>query len=233
MNKLFSLLLLVLVTSQYAQTSVYDVVEDAKIELSNLRALVFGHIQVAQDNFAHYYSDIASYSHNIVSLGELSIDQVYAEVAAELTQIKDLALAAGKDISYCTGGREQMIHRLPDELKGRLETCIAAQTDEAKSVLDSSIYLVDTVMTRVQSLEFQLDRCANEPSCVSVLLTQIEKDTTDLPLQIQLQINKAKEMLDELKVIVKECNDNNVADFTAYVTDLVAQIADCANKILG
>jgi hypothetical protein len=54
-----------------------------------------------------------------------------------------------------------------------------------------------------------------------------------LPQQIEAEVLEVEGFVGDLKVIVEECSDNNVADFTGYVTDLLVRISDCANEIMS
>jgi hypothetical protein len=210
----------------------YDLVDEVYSQIDDLRALVQGVILVAHDNLDSFSTNLLSYSNSIVEDGGIAIDQVHETVSSQLTQIKELAASANKDISRCTSGREQMINKLPTELKERLRVCVVKQNEEAANIVDGSKYVVDVVINKVDSLRFQVGSCDGSILCVSPIVTEVEKAKIELPQQIDVEVLEAEGFVGDLKVIVEECSDNNVADFTGYVTDLVVQISDCANKII-
>jgi hypothetical protein len=211
----------------------YDLVDEVYSQIDDLRALVQGVILVAHDNLDSFSTSLLSYSNSVVEDGGIAIDQVHETVNSQLTQIKELAASANKDISRCTSGREQMINKLPTELKERLRVCVVKQNEEAANIVDGSKYVVDVVINKVDSLRFQVGSCDGSILCVSPIVTEVEKAKIELPQQIDVEVLEAEGFVGDLKVIVEECSDNNVADFTGYVTDLVVQISDCANKIIS
>jgi hypothetical protein len=75
--------------------------------------------------------------------------------------------------------------------------------------------------------------CDGSILCVSPIVTEVEKAKIELPQQIEAEVLEVEGFVGDLKVIVEECSDNNVADFTGYVTDLLVRISDCANEIMS
>lgn len=209
-----------------------SIIDEAKTKLNNLHSLVLGSIQVAENDFSHLYTEIAVYGDNINNLGKLDIDDSYQTVNIQINQIKELANAANVDISSCLRGQEEVIKHFRDEFEKRLETCTSNKIQEAAASLKDSKYIVDVTMSSVHRLDVDLDNCGASITCISPIVTKIELDMIQLPQHIKTEVNKAEDLLKDLKVMVAECRDNNVAEFTSYVTSLVAIIENCVNKLI-
>jgi hypothetical protein len=119
----------------------------------------------AHDNLDSLSTNLLSYSDSTVEDGGIAIDQVHETVNSQLTQIKELAASANKDITKCLSGREQLINKLPAERKERLRVCVVKQNEEAANIVDGSKYVVDVTINKVDSLRFQVGR-AMGASCV-------------------------------------------------------------------
>jgi hypothetical protein len=211
----------------------YDLVDEVYAQIDELRALIQGVILEAHDNLDSLSTNLLSYSDSTVEDGGIAIDQVHETVNSQLTQIKELAASANKDITKCLSGREQLINKLPAERKERLRVCVVKQNEEVANIVDGSKYVVDVTINKVDSLRFQVGSCDGSILCVSPIVTEVEKAKIELPQQIEAEVLEVEGFVGDLKVIVEECSDNNVADFTGYVTDLLVRISDCANEIMS
>jgi hypothetical protein len=110
---------------------------------------------------------------------------------------------------------------------------VVKQNEEVANIVDSSKYVVDVTINKVDSLRFQVGSCDGSILCVSPIVTDVEKAKIELPQQIEAEVREVEGFVGDLKVIVEECSDNNVADFTGYVTELLVRISDCANEIMS
>ncbi|XP_044254767.1 uncharacterized protein LOC123005174 [Tribolium madens] len=225
------LVILVLTLSQIS-VSQSSIIDEAKTKLNNLYSLVLGNIQSAEDDFSQYYTDIAVYGHNIDNLGKMDIETMHQTVDFEIDQLEEIGHSAHVDISSCIKGQREVISQFRDLFENRLGGCVNDKTEEAAGVLKGSKYTVDVTMNSVHRLDHELGVCGDSILCISPVLNKINLATISLPQQIKSEVNKAGDLLQDLKVMVAECRDNNVAEFTSYVTSLVAIIENCVNKIV-
>ncbi|EFA12920.1 hypothetical protein TcasGA2_TC006990 [Tribolium castaneum] len=224
-----SLVILVLTLLHLSQSSIID---EAKAKLNNLYSLVLGNIQIAENDFSQYYTDLNVYGHNIYDLGKIEIETIYGTVIKEIDQLEDLGHNANVDVSSCTKGQKDVINKFRELFENRVQVCINGKIQEAASLLKGSKYNVDVTMNSVHRLDHDVNVCGDSILCISPILTKINLATISLPQQIKTEVNNARDLLQDLKVMVAECRDNNVADFTSFVTSLVAIIANCVNKII-
>jgi hypothetical protein len=102
----------------------YDLVDEVYAQIDELRALIQGVILEAHDNLDSLSTNLLSYSDSTVEDGGIAIDQVHETVNSQLTQIKELAASANKDITKCLSGREQTprgTERTVESLRGETE----------------------------------------------------------------------------------------------------------------
>jgi hypothetical protein len=150
-----------------------DLADEAEKQLEELRNIVQGDILVAHDDLQSLETAFKTYSDNILKNGAIEIQQESEAVDGQLTTIKDLAHTAGKDVSSCTDIREEVLERLPESYIVAMGNCIGTINNEAQRILDSSTYIVDISINKVNELEFQLRQCRGDILCISPLVTEI------------------------------------------------------------
>jgi hypothetical protein len=236
MNKQVFLLLLAFIAKQVNSTVLKaprDLVDEAEKQLEELKSTVQGQIIVAHNDLQTIEIDFLSNSNNILQVGTIAIQQEQSTVDGQITQIKELAHAANKDISSCTDIREELLSRLPGEYNEMLRNCIFGKNREEAQIVADAKYIVDVAVNKVHNLEFQFRQCRDDLLCISPLITEIELDKIRLPQNIRTEVNAAQALLTTLKLSVAQCSDQNVSEYTSDANAILQDIISCADRIIG
>ncbi|XP_063909382.1 uncharacterized protein LOC135127018 [Zophobas morio] len=210
-----------------------DVADVVKEELEALASIVQGRILVAHDDLNNALTTFKTNSINVASQGTISIQQLQQTIDTQLQQIKDFAHAADVDISACTNIREQTLNRFPDILIGELNTYIDNIVAKASSTIDDGTYLVDIVINKVHNLDFQLSQCGGDLLCINSLLTEIELDKVRLPQSIETEVQAVESVLTNLRISVQSNTDWCVSQYISGAFDILRDIQNCANHLVG
>jgi hypothetical protein len=209
-----------------------DLADEAQEQLDELQSIVQGDIMVAHDDLQSLQTAFLTYSDNILKNGAIEIQQESEAVDGQLTTIKDLAHTAGKDVSSCTDIREEVLERLPESYIVAMGNCIGTINNEAQRILDSSTYIVDISINKVNELEFQLRQCRGDILCISPLVTEISLSKIRLPQNIKTEVQAAESTLTSLRLSTQGCSDDRVAEYTSEANSILGDITACVDRII-
>jgi hypothetical protein len=207
--------------------------DEAQKQLDELQSIVQGDILVAHDDLQSLETAFLTYSDNIVKNGAIEIQQESEAVDGQLTTIKDLAHSAGKDVSYCTDIREEVLERLPESYVAAMGDCIRTINYQAQQILYSSSYIVDVIINKVYSLQSQLAQCRGDILCISPLVTEISLSKIRLPQNIKTEVQAAESTLTTLRLSSQGCSDDRVAEYTSEANSILGDIIACVDRIIG
>ncbi|XP_068911304.1 uncharacterized protein [Tenebrio molitor] len=233
MAKLVAFLCALLAVSHGKLLTPRDLADEAEKQLNELKNIVKGDILVAHDDLQSLETAFTTYSDNILKNGAIEIQQESEAVGGQLTTIKDLAHSAGKDVSSCTDIREEVLGRLPERYVAAMGDCIGTIHNEAQRILDSSTYIVDISINKVNELEFQLQQCRGEILCISPLVTEISLSKIRLPQNIKTEVQAAESILTTLRLSTQGCSDDRVAEYTSEANSILGDITACVDRIIG
>ncbi|CAH1372986.1 unnamed protein product [Tenebrio molitor] len=210
-----------------------DLADEAEKQLDELQSIVQGEILVAHDDLQSLETAFTTYSDNILKNGAIEIQQESEAVDGQLTTIKDLAHSAGKDVSYCTDIREEVLERLPENYIAAMGDCIRTINYQAQQILSSSKYIVDIIINKVYSLQSQLTQCWGDILCISPLVTEISLSKIRLPQNIKTEVQAAESTLTTLRLSSQGCSDDRVAEYTSEANSILRDITACVDRIIG
>jgi hypothetical protein len=210
-----------------------DLADEAEKQLYELKRMVQGDILVGHIQLQSSQTAFLTYSNNILKNGAIEIQQESEAIDGQLTTIKDLAHSAGKDVSSCTDIREEVLERLPESYIVAMGGCIGTINNEAQKILDSSTYIVDISINKVNELEFQLQQCRGEILCISPLVTEISLAKIRLPQNIKTEVQAAQSILTTLKLSTQGCSDDRVVEYTSEANSILGDIIACIDRIIG
>lgn len=163
----------------------------------------------------------------------VSLQQEAESIHSQLQTLKDLANAAGKDISSCTNVREEYLQQLVARWVNNLIECAQSLVQEAQTLVQNGQYIVDININKVFALEHQLDICGEDILCISPLITEIQLNKIRLPQNIKTEVQATESLLTTLKVSVQSCIDGGVAEYTVQAGEVLGDIAACVDRIIG
>lgn len=187
----------------------------------------------AYDDLTSASAEFANFGENTLQEGKIDIEQEHETVIEQITQIKDLAMGAGYDVSSCTNIREQLLNLLPQEYTEEMSKCISETSAEESRIMTDARYVVDIYYNQVGDLEFQVKQCKGEILCLSPILTQIELDMVRLPQYIRTEVIAVEELLKPLQLSVQSCSTTKITAYVGDATAIVQDIESCVNNILG
>lgn len=151
----------------------------------------------------------------------------------ELQTIESLGESGGVDVSLCTEPETNRINDLLNTLNDELNKCLAFSNQEVTIIQNDARYYITTKMTYVEVFNFQIDYCTNDFLCISPILERVELAKVEIPQEIGVEANKAAELCDDLKVLVKQCTDDKKTDMVAEGEVYVSNAKTCADKLLS
>lgn len=216
-----------------ADINPFDITDQVAKELASLKAIVQGQIGMAHNNLDSHHMTYQTQSYNKEKLAQIDLAAKLQTAKNQIQTLKNLAASAGVDATTCTDIREKDIESLQLDYVILLVSCISNLNTQAAIHVQDSTYMVDIIFNKVTNLEFQLELCQGQLSCLSPILTLIQSYNIKLPQEIQLEVANAKTYLETLLVPVGQCSDTKVASFINEVNTVLAEIEACINKILG
>lgn len=210
-----------------------DIADDALEQLETLKSVVKGEIMAAHDDLNAASADFLNFGENTLQEGKIDIEQEHETVLQQITEVKDLAMGAGYDVSSCTNIREQLLNLLPAEYTDQMSKCISQTSTEESRIMTDARYVVDVYYNRIGDLEFQVKQCKGEILCLSPILTQIQLDVVRLPQYIRTEVIAVEELLKPLQLSVESCSTTKVSEYVGDATAIFQDIQLCVNKILG
>ncbi|KAJ3665285.1 hypothetical protein Zmor_000788 [Zophobas morio] len=209
-----------------------DLANEAKEAIEALKGVVQDRILAAHSDLDIGLTTFLTNSENVASNAARAILELQETIDAQLQEIKDLALEADISISPCTNVREQALNKLPGRLIEELGKYVSDAKGQASSATISGFYLVDILINKVQSLDFQLHQCQGDLLCIAPLLTEVENHKVQLVQNVDTEFEAVEYALLTLKLNVQSYSDSRITTYIRDGFDIVRTIRNCANNLI-
>lgn len=202
--------------------------DEAKYQLDELEKIVVADIYVAHNNFETLRDDTVLYAGNTFTEGHAQIGTESIKIGGYLEIIKNLGNGGNIDMTQCLQDDEPYLLALPQNKIDSMEACIAEIIQTANNTIDSGKYIVDILYNKIQQFNFQLNMCSdNDLTCISLVLTEIQKATVELPQTIKIQVETTSNDVLIQKPPIVSCQNIHVADYASEANTLITKIASC------
>jgi hypothetical protein len=78
---------------------------------------------------------------------------------------------------------------------------------------------------------FHIDSCRGDFLCISPIVTKIELAMIEIPQKIGVEVERAADLYDDLKVSIGQCTDQKAAQFATEGSLILNDIATCVNNM--
>lgn len=172
--------------------------------------------------------DTVLYAGNTFTEGHTLIGTESIKIGGYLELLKNLGNRGNIDMTQCLQEDEPYLLALPQNKIDSMETCIAEIITTANNTIDSGKYVVDILYNKIQQFNFQLNMCSdNDLTCVSVVLTEIQKAMVELPQTIKMQVETTSDNVLIEKPSIVSCQNIHVAGYATEANSLITKIASC------
>jgi hypothetical protein len=209
----------------------YDLEDEVRDQVEALETTVRSAISSSFRSLDNLVREVYSFRDASITEANLSIQQEYETLDGQLTTIKDLAQAAGQDINICLETNEPLLNQLPDNIIASLRDCLAFANQELTIILNDARYRIDTTMNDARVFYFQIDSCRGDFLCISPIVTKIELAMIEIPQKIGVEVERAADLYDDLKVSIGQCTDQKAAQFATEGSLILNDIATCVNNM--
>ncbi|KAJ3665294.1 hypothetical protein Zmor_000795 [Zophobas morio] len=214
------------------QRQLYDLEDEIREKLENLRSTVRGSISAAISSVDNMMRQLFSFRNYAMLSATSAARELFQTFNNQITTLKDLAHAANQNIDVCLENNEPLLTDLYEDVVNILWECLTFADREMSIIQKEANYKIDTLMSEVNMFDFQVDLCAGDFLCMSSLITEIELAMIKIPQKIGLEVEQVNELFNELKVLIQECMDSKLAHITTEGGAIVTKITDCVNNIL-
>lgn len=209
-----------------------DLIDDAKAQVTELRGIVRSSITAGSASVDNNIYDVYMVRDQAMEEARIDFQQERDTLLGELQTLESLGETAGVDVTACTDSEKDRINNLLNTLNDELNKCLAFSNQEVTIIQNDAYYYMSTKMTYVEVFNFQIDYCRGDFLCVSPILERVELAMVEIPEEIGVEANKAGELCDDLKVLVKQCTDDRKSDMVAEGSIYVSDASSCVNKLL-
>lgn len=210
-----------------------DLFDEAQAEYDDLQSLVSSYIFtgfVAIDSMVY---NIFMYRNVWLGDAQIGFQQKSQTSSATLEKLKGLGESAGIDVTLCTESAQTLLTNLTPRLEDGLTECSDFTDNEAVIIQNDARYYIDTVMTEVELLGYQLKVCGNNFLCIEPILTQILEGKVTILHRVGVEFDKAKSLGEDLKILIKQCIYNKETQIIEESENIVDKANDCVNNLLG
>lgn len=206
--------------------------DEARAEYEDLQALVRGIILTGFTTINNIIYDIFMYRNDRLEESRIDFRQEREACSATLETLKGLGETAGVDVTSCTDTAQTLLTSLTSTLEDGLTECLVFTNVEATIIQNDARYYMDTLMTEVEIYDFQLKYCGEDFLCIEPILTQILEGKVTIPQKVGVELDKANDLGEDLKVLIKQCADDKKSQMVAESGNVVSDATDCVNKML-
>lgn len=207
-------------------------IDEARAEYDDLQYLVRGVILNGFTTINNVVYDIFMYRNNMLEQSRIDFRQERETCSATVETLKGLGESAGVDVTACTDSAQSLLTALTSTLEDRLLECLVFTNVEATVIQNDARYYMDTLMTEVEIFDFQLKVCGEDFLCIEPILTQILEAKITIVQRIGVELDKANDLGEDLKVLIKQCADDKKSQSVAESGNVVSDATDCVNKLL-
>lgn len=188
-----------------------------------------GEIFSASTNLDNLLTDYKTSTQNLISDGEIKIQTWQVTIDTQLTQLKEYAQTNNLNIQDCLRTNEPYLNGLPASMITYMTNCTKSTDVEGSDIIDNSKYLVDIIYTRVDALEFQITLCTTE-ACVEPIIELINLESINLPNKVGIEVTRANDLFDILKLTAQDCQDESVAKYVSHSNIVIQEVSNCVNN---
>lgn len=163
----------------------------------------------------------------------INMQTEYQKSMAMISIYKNMASSAGVDGSACVGTHSDDIAHLHSVHTQNLNQCVGAAGSEGTQIIDDAKYVIDIAINNLESLQFQLDQCNKQLTCILPLVTEIEMQEVKLGESIRTNVGSAQSLLATLNTTVDKCSQDYAATYISEASTRVEEIKDCIDSIIS
>lgn len=153
--------------------------------------------------------------------------------SATLETLKELGKSAGVDVASCTDNAQILLTGLTSTLEDNLAKCLIFSNVQAAIIKNDARYYMDTVMTEVRLFDYQLKVCGENFLCIEPILTQILEGKITIPQKIGVEFDRARDLGEDLKVLIKQCVNDEKSQMIAESKNVVSYATSCVNDLIA